>query len=122
MHSATEQCPQAPVWFFYWEIILFESAFSLTRHGRCPGKLTALSPAQAYLTYATSVALGAQTGIEECKFQFAWERWNCPEHAFQFSTHNRLRGGESSRGHTGQGGLGVRGCMTCVCMMKCEGS
>ncbi|XP_062045934.1 protein Wnt-8a [Lepus europaeus] len=45
----------------------------------------------AYLTYTTSVALGAQSGIEECKFQFAWERWNCPENALQLSTHNRLR-------------------------------
>lgn len=53
--------------------------------------------AQAYLTYATSVALGAQAGVEECKFQFAWEQWNCPEHAFQFSTHGRLRGGKLSR-------------------------
>lgn len=56
--------------------------------------------AQAYLTYTTSVALGTRIGIEECKFQFAWERWSCPEHAFQFSTHNRLRGGEFSRDHT----------------------
>uniref|UniRef100_A0A8C5KXP4 Protein Wnt n=1 Tax=Jaculus jaculus TaxID=51337 RepID=A0A8C5KXP4_JACJA len=47
---------------------------------------------KAYLTYTTSVALGAQSGIEECKFQFAWERWNCPENALQLSTHNRLRG------------------------------
>ncbi|XP_004697070.1 protein Wnt-8a [Echinops telfairi] len=46
---------------------------------------------QAYLTYTTSVALGAQSGIEECKFQFVWERWNCPENALQLSTHNRLR-------------------------------
>uniref|UniRef100_A0A2K6SG59 Protein Wnt n=1 Tax=Saimiri boliviensis boliviensis TaxID=39432 RepID=A0A2K6SG59_SAIBB len=46
---------------------------------------------KAYLTYTTSVALGAQSGIEECKFQFAWERWNCPENALQLSTHNRLR-------------------------------
>ncbi|XP_036604685.1 protein Wnt-8a [Trichosurus vulpecula] len=46
---------------------------------------------KAYLTYTTSVALGAQSGIEECKFQFAWERWNCPESALQISTHNRLR-------------------------------
>lgn len=55
----------------------------------------ALSPRQAYLTYTTSVALGAQSGIEECKFQFAWERWNCPENALQISTHNRLRSGKS---------------------------
>ncbi|XP_008832546.2 protein Wnt-8a [Nannospalax galili] len=47
---------------------------------------------KAYLTYATSAALGAQSGIEECKFQFVWERWNCPENALQLSTHNRLRG------------------------------
>lgn len=40
------------------------------------------------------MALGAQSGIEECKFQFAWERWNCPENALQLSTHNRLRGGK----------------------------
>ncbi|EGW06698.1 protein Wnt-8a isoform X1 [Cricetulus griseus] len=47
---------------------------------------------KAYLTYTTSVALGTQTGMEECKFQFAWGGWNCPEHAFQFSTHNRVGG------------------------------
>ncbi|XP_075852088.1 protein Wnt-8a [Microcebus murinus] len=46
---------------------------------------------KAYLTYTSSVALGAQSGIEECKFQFAWERWNCPANALQLSTHNRLR-------------------------------
>ncbi|XP_006899569.1 PREDICTED: protein Wnt-8a [Elephantulus edwardii] len=46
---------------------------------------------KAYQTYTTSVALGAQSGVEECKFQFAWERWNCPENALQLSTHNRLR-------------------------------
>uniref|UniRef100_G1N712 Protein Wnt n=1 Tax=Meleagris gallopavo TaxID=9103 RepID=G1N712_MELGA len=34
---------------------------------------------------------GAQSGMEECKFQFGWERWNCPESALQLSTHNRLR-------------------------------
>ncbi|XP_038627420.1 protein Wnt-8a [Tachyglossus aculeatus] len=45
---------------------------------------------KAYLTYTTSVALGAQSGIEECKFQFAWERWNCPENALQISTQSRL--------------------------------
>lgn len=32
--------------------------------------------------------------MEECKFQFGWERWNCPESALQLSTHNRLRSGE----------------------------
>lgn len=76
------------------------SVFSRSLHDLHPGKLTALSLAQAYLTYTASVALGAQIGIEECKFQFAWERWNCPEHAFQFSTHNRLRAGKFSWDHT----------------------
>ncbi|NWS20906.1 WNT8C protein, partial [Pachyramphus minor] len=46
---------------------------------------------QAYLTYSSSVAAGAHSGMEECKFQFGWERWNCPESALQLSTHNRLR-------------------------------
>ncbi|XP_067422615.1 protein Wnt-8a [Emydura macquarii macquarii] len=46
---------------------------------------------KAYLTYSTSVAVGAHSGIEECKHQFTWERWNCPESALQLSTHNRLR-------------------------------
>lgn len=50
---------------------------------------------QAYLIYSSSVAAGAQSGIEECKYQFAWDRWNCPERALQLSTHSSLRSGES---------------------------
>ncbi|XP_007428230.1 protein Wnt-8a [Python bivittatus] len=50
-----------------------------------------MTGAKAYLTYSTSVSAGAQTGIEECKHQFIWERWNCPESALQLSTHNKLR-------------------------------
>ncbi|XP_053308978.1 protein Wnt-8 [Spea bombifrons] len=46
---------------------------------------------KAYLTYSTSVAVGAQSGIEECKYQFAWERWNCPEHTLQLATQKGLR-------------------------------
>lgn len=38
---------------------------------------------QAHLTYARSVQGGAQTGIDECKHQFAWDRWNCPDSATQ---------------------------------------
>ncbi|CAL8357517.1 unnamed protein product [Merluccius merluccius] len=38
---------------------------------------------KAYLTYARSVQTGTQHGLEECKHQFAWERWNCPDHAVQ---------------------------------------
>ncbi|CAI5766690.1 protein Wnt-8a [Podarcis lilfordi] len=50
-----------------------------------------MSGTQAYLTYSSSVAAGAVRGIEECKYQFAWERWNCPESTLQLSTHNKLR-------------------------------
>ncbi|XP_058023841.1 protein Wnt-8a [Ahaetulla prasina] len=46
---------------------------------------------KAYLRYSTSVSAGAQSGIQECKHQFIWERWNCPESALQLSTHHRLR-------------------------------
>lgn len=55
-----------------------------------------LSPLQAYLIYSSSVAAGAQSGIEECKYQFAWDRWNCPERALQLSTHSSLRSGRSA--------------------------
>lgn len=51
---------------------------------------------QAYLIYSSSVAAGAQSGIEECKYQFAWDRWNCPERALQLNTHSSLRSGRSS--------------------------
>ncbi|XP_043911546.1 protein Wnt-8b [Protopterus annectens] len=55
--------------------------------------LIALGPGHilAYLIYSSSVAAGAQSGIEECKHQFAWDRWNCPERALQLSTHSGLR-------------------------------
>ncbi|XP_043836223.1 protein Wnt-8b [Dromiciops gliroides] len=46
---------------------------------------------KAYLIYSSSVAAGAQSGIEECKYQFAWDRWNCPERALQLSSHGGLR-------------------------------
>ncbi|MBN3276789.1 WNT8B protein, partial [Polyodon spathula] len=48
---------------------------------------------KAYLIYSSSVAAGAQSGIEECKYQFTWDRWNCPERALQLSTHSGLRSG-----------------------------
>uniref|UniRef100_A0A8C6TAM4 Protein Wnt n=1 Tax=Neogobius melanostomus TaxID=47308 RepID=A0A8C6TAM4_9GOBI len=37
----------------------------------------------AYLAYAGSVQVGTQSGIDECKHQFAWDRWNCPDSATQ---------------------------------------
>ncbi|XP_072484573.1 protein Wnt-8b isoform X1 [Notamacropus eugenii] len=51
---------------------------------------------KAYLIYSSSVAAGAQSGIEECKYQFAWDRWNCPERALQLSSHGGLRSGKES--------------------------
>ncbi|XP_069552966.1 protein Wnt-8-like isoform X2 [Brachyistius frenatus] len=38
---------------------------------------------KAYLTYARSVQVGAQSSVQECKHQFAWDRWNCPDSASQ---------------------------------------
>ncbi|KPP60252.1 hypothetical protein Z043_121760 [Scleropages formosus] len=51
-----------------------------------------LTGPKAFLAYTSSVQAGAQKGIEECKYQFAWDRWNCPESALQLSTHNGIRG------------------------------
>ncbi|KAF7199308.1 protein Wnt-8a-like [Nothobranchius furzeri] len=42
-----------------------------------------MTGSKAFLTYARSVQVGTQTGIEECKHQFAWDRWNCPDSATQ---------------------------------------
>ncbi|KAJ8254679.1 hypothetical protein GJAV_G00195970 [Gymnothorax javanicus] len=50
-----------------------------------------MSGPKAYLTYASSVQAGAKNGLEECKHQFAWDRWNCPESALPLSTHKGLR-------------------------------
>ncbi|XP_061541926.1 protein Wnt-8a-like [Phycodurus eques] len=46
---------------------------------------------KAFLTYAGSVQVGAQSGIQECKHQFTWDRWNCPQSTLQLSTHNGHR-------------------------------
>ncbi|XP_026214143.1 protein Wnt-8a-like [Anabas testudineus] len=50
----------------------------------------AFSP-KAFLTYTSSVQVGARSGIQECKHQFMLEKWNCPESTLQLSTHNGLR-------------------------------
>ncbi|XP_076018854.1 protein Wnt-8a-like [Genypterus blacodes] len=42
-----------------------------------------MTGSKAYLTYASSVQVGTQNGIDECRHQFAWDRWNCPESATQ---------------------------------------
>ena len=53
-----------------------------------------MSGTRATSMYADAVALGAQRGLEECREQFQWDRWNCPEQAFMqiFSRDNRLPG------------------------------
>ncbi|XP_078577765.1 protein Wnt-8b-like isoform X1 [Branchiostoma floridae x Branchiostoma japonicum] len=45
---------------------------------------------QASLTYASSVAAGAQTAMEECKHQFSWDRWNCTDNALSMFKPNTL--------------------------------
>lgn len=49
---------------------------------------------KAFLTFASSVQVGAKNGIHECKQQFMLEKWNCPESTLQLSTHNGLRSGK----------------------------
>ncbi|CAH1795484.1 unnamed protein product [Owenia fusiformis] len=39
-----------------------------------------LTGPKAHIAMADSVAAGALTGVKECKYQFKWDRWNCPEH------------------------------------------
>lgn len=107
------------MWFFTGKLFYLSLPSPRPYTAHAQGNSQPFPLAQAYLTYATSVALGAQTGMEECKFQFAWERWNCPEHAVQFSTHNRLRGGKFSRGPTARRAY-THGSMACVCMMERE--
>ncbi|XP_056145789.1 protein Wnt-8a-like [Lampris incognitus] len=65
----------------FWLLMLFH-------HRSCLGDAWVLNNflmtgPKAYLTYASSVQVGAQSGIDECKRQFAWDRWNCPDSAIQ---------------------------------------
>ncbi|XP_037542768.1 protein Wnt-8b [Nematolebias whitei] len=79
--------------FIHWEVFYY--VFILMTHMRsyCCWSVNnfLMTGPKAYLIYSSSVAAGAQTGIEECKHQFAWDRWNCPERALQLSTHSSLR-------------------------------
>lgn len=38
---------------------------------------------QAHLNYARSVQMGVRNGLDECKHQFAWDKWNCPDTSTQ---------------------------------------
>uniref|UniRef100_A0AAQ5ZZS6 Protein Wnt n=1 Tax=Amphiprion ocellaris TaxID=80972 RepID=A0AAQ5ZZS6_AMPOC len=79
--------------FLHWEVFYY--VFILLAHMRsyCCWSVNnfLMTGPKAYLIYSSSVAAGAQSGIEECKYQFAWDRWNCPERALQLSTHSSLR-------------------------------
>ncbi|XP_064631758.1 protein Wnt-8b-like isoform X2 [Lineus longissimus] len=52
--------------------------------------ISSASSTTAYMVFSESVAAGAQTGVKECKDQFKWDRWNCPENTFSLFTHNAL--------------------------------
>ncbi|GFS55867.1 protein Wnt-8a [Nephila pilipes] len=54
-------------------------------------KLTeANSSFQATDTYAQSVVISVERGMEECKHQFLWEPWGCPKSSFSiFSRSNK---------------------------------
>ncbi|XP_030622223.1 protein Wnt-8a-like [Chanos chanos] len=78
------------VFSFLWLIVFFMYHKTLPGHSWAVNNFLMTGP-KAYLTYASSVQVGAQSGIEECKHQFAWDRWNCPESALQLSTHKGLR-------------------------------
>ncbi|CAL8262720.1 unnamed protein product [Lota lota] len=63
-------------------LLYFLTVFQYVPLLRVANSLLMTGP-KAYLTYAKSVQMGTQNGIEECKNQFAWERWNCPDSAVQ---------------------------------------
>ncbi|XP_054706487.1 protein Wnt-8b-like [Uloborus diversus] len=41
-----------------------------------------LSGSKASHIFSESVAIAAQRGMEECRHQFEWERWDCPKSSF----------------------------------------
>ncbi|XP_070543957.1 protein Wnt-8b-like [Ptychodera flava] len=45
---------------------------------------------KAFEVFASTVAGGAQYGMEECRHQFVWDRWNCPQSALPMFTQNAL--------------------------------
>lgn len=53
-----------------------------------------MSGTKATLGYADTVAMGAQKGLDECREQFMWHKWNCPQTVFTqiFSKSNPLPG------------------------------
>uniref|UniRef100_A0A672JNM0 Protein Wnt n=1 Tax=Salarias fasciatus TaxID=181472 RepID=A0A672JNM0_SALFA len=62
---------------------------SLVLHGQVVASNFLMTGPKAYLTYAKSVQVGTQSAIEECKYQFAWDRWNCPDSATQLRALRR---------------------------------
>ncbi|XP_074648512.1 protein Wnt-8b-like [Tubulanus polymorphus] len=47
-------------------------------------------PFEGCLAFSGSVAAGVLTGINECKYQFKWEKWNCSVSAFDIFKDQNL--------------------------------
>nr|AAS18255.1 WNT8 [Heliocidaris erythrogramma] len=41
--------------------------------------LLAGSKSKSHVTYVESVSAGIQKAVQECQYQFKWDKWNCPE-------------------------------------------
>ncbi|XP_076877202.1 protein Wnt-8a-like [Brachyhypopomus gauderio] len=75
----------------FWAFVFFVYHKSLLGHTWALHNLLMTGP-KAHLAYAESALAGARSGLEECRHQFAWDRWNCPENTFHLSTQRGLRG------------------------------
>nr|AXP07341.1 wingless-type secreted protein 8 [Eucidaris tribuloides] len=53
-----------------------------------PASNVLFSGSKSYLMYTDSVSAGMNRAIEECKYQFRWDRWNCPEASLSSPNQN----------------------------------
>ncbi|XP_054773918.1 protein Wnt-8b-like [Lytechinus pictus] len=44
-----------------------------------PASNVLLAGSKRHITYIDSVSAGIQNAVQECQFQFKWDKWNCPE-------------------------------------------